>query len=89
MKTADKDTLFHVRRCHICGTVNELENQAVRQCRCCGKHLAPFYYYDESESKGIEANGLCFSVIKKYDPETQVETFKPLIGLSTYWDETR
>ena len=89
MKARTIETSFHVRRCHVCGAVNELENQSIRQCRNCGKHLAPFYYYDESEIKGIEANGLCFSVIKAYDPATQIETFKPLIGLSTYWDDTR
>lgn len=85
MKARTEEQISHVRRCHVCGTVNESENQAIRSCKGCGKHLAPFYYFDESELKGLDVGGLHFSVMKNFDPEVHVETFKPLWGFSTYW----
>lgn len=85
MKARTEDTVTHVRRCHVCGTVNESVNQAVHKCTTCGKHLAPFYYFDESQLLGLDVGDLHFSVMKVHDPQVQVETFKPLWGFSTYW----
>lgn len=85
MKARTNEPTYHVRRCHVCGTVNESENQAIHRCSDCGKSLAPFYYFNESGLQGLDANGLHLSVMKEYDPQTQVETFKPLWGFSTYW----
>lgn len=79
-----ENSITHIRRCHVCGTVNESTNQAIHQCSDCGKHLAPFYYFDESQMQGLADNGLHLSQLKEVD-RTQVETFKPLWGFSTYW----
>lgn len=84
MPARTENTVVHVRRCHVCGTVNESENQAIKRCSKCGKPLAPFYYFDESVLEGLQDDGLHFSTMKLYDPE-QIETFKPLWGFSTYW----
>jgi predicted nucleic acid-binding Zn-ribbon protein len=84
MSAKTEISILHIRRCHVCGTVNESENQAIRQCTDCGKHLAPFYYFDESQLMGLAENGYHLSQVKDRDP-TQVETFKPLWGFSTYW----
>lgn len=72
---------IHVRRCHVCGTVNELINSAVIRCSCCQKALAPFYYFEESELEGIGDNKLEMSLWK------QKGAYHPIWGLSTYWEE--
>ncbi len=79
-----ENSIVHIRRCHVCGTVNESENQAIYKCSDCGKHLAPFYYFNESQLTGLSENGFHYSQMKDYDRD-QVETFKPLWGFSTYW----
>lgn len=71
----------HVRRCHVCGTVNEVEGAAVHRCSDCGKHLAPFYFFEESRLEGVRDD----------QPEMSLwassEGYRPLYGFSTYWQE--
>ncbi len=74
-------TVSHVRRCHVCGTVNETEGASIHKCAHCGKHLAPFYYFDESQLEGISAEGEFLSTIK------HSKEYFPLWGLSTYWSD--
>jgi ribosomal protein S14 len=69
----------HIRRCHVCGTVNESEGSAIHKCSDCGKHLAPFYYFDESKMDGIGDNVLFQSDLK------QATDYNPIWGLSHYW----
>ena len=79
-------TVTHIRRCHVCGAVTESVGSAVHQCAHCGKHLAPFYYFDESKLEGLAEQGLYLSTWK----QTQTlnpGTFNPIWGLSTYWQE--
>lgn len=71
----------HIRRCHVCGAVNESENAAIHKCSHCGKHLAPFYYFDESKLEGLEEAAPHLSVWKK------AQNFNPIWGLSTYWED--
>lgn len=73
--------VYHIRRCHVCGAVNELENAALHQCTNCRKHLAPFYYFDESELNGVGDNKLEMSLWNGKG------TYHPIWGLSTYWDD--
>jgi hypothetical protein len=73
--------IYHIRRCHVCGTVNELENAAIQKCSHCRKHLAPFYYFDESELKGVKDNQLEMSLWNHQG------SYHPLWGLSTYWED--
>ena len=74
----------HFRLCHVCGEVNAAENQLVEKCQCCGKPLAPFYYFDESRAMGL-----------KTEAESQAEyrssalphrEYPPIWGLTAYWD---
>ena len=73
--------VYHIRRCHVCGTVNELKNAAIHQCTHCEKHLAPFYYFDESGLQGISDNGIEMSLWKL------ASTYHPIWGLSMYWED--
>lgn len=80
------DVVFHIRRCHVCGGVTEQAEAAIHKCGHCGKHLAPFYYFDESKLEGIRELGPYLSVWKRN--EHPPGTFNPIWGLSTYWQET-
>lgn len=71
--------VFHIRRCHVCGTVTEVQGEAVRSCSHCGKHLAQFYFFDESQLDGLGDNQLYWSV------QSEAIGYRPLWGFSTYW----
>lgn len=73
--------IIHIRRCHVCGTVNEMENAAIHKCEHCRKPLAPFYYFNESELRGISDNKPEMSLWNHQG------AYHPIWGLSTYWDE--
>lgn len=73
----------HLRRCHICGTVNEIETHRHEtldhSCSGCGKHLAPFYFFEESVHDGVGDNSLLMSLRK------ESIGYQPLWGLTAYW----
>ena len=79
-------SVIHIRRCHVCGEVNESEGAAVHKCGHCGKHLAPFYYFDESKLEGLKEMGPYYSTWKQ-SLFAKDGTFNPIWGLSTYWQE--
>jgi|GEM_PF-1009271 len=79
--------VIHIRRCHVCGVTNESKGSAIHKCEHCGKHLAPFYYFDESKLEGLEIQGLFLSVWKQVT-WMNPGTFHPIWGLSTYWQES-
>lgn len=76
---------FHIRRCHVCGSVTESQEAAIHCCSHCGKHLAPFYYFDESKLEGLQEVGPYLSVWK--NTSMPPGTYQPIWGLSTYWQE--
>lgn len=78
-KDTEGRTVTHIRRCHVCGTVNESEGSAVQKCSDCGKHLAPFYYFEESQLEGLGDQQLWWSQFK------DTQDCRPIYGFSTYW----
>jgi hypothetical protein len=80
-----ENSVLHIRRCHVCGGVTEQEDAAIHKCKHCGKHLAPFYYFDESKLEGLGEMGPYLSVWK--EAELDPGTFNPIWGLSTYWQD--
>ena len=68
----------HVRRCHMCGGINEADDGFVDTCEHCGKSLAPFYYFDDRFS--VPPSDL---VIRS--PRLDGE-YRPIQGLTAYWD---
>jgi len=72
--------ILHVRRCHVCGTVNESEGVPSVKCSDCGKHLAPFFYFDPKAVREVPENKPFFSVLN------QSPTFHPVWGIAVYWD---
>ena len=80
-KEGPENTVTHIRRCHVCGTVNELVGSANIHCHQCGKHLAPFYFFDESSLEGLSESGPFLSAVKTSP------IVNPIWGLSTYWSD--
>lgn len=70
----------HFRVCHQCGALNEQEGELVTDCECCGKHLAPFYFFDESRAMGLQDSG--------FDTATTLphKEYPPVFGLTAYWE---
>ena len=78
------DSKVHVRRCHICGEMNEAKGALVDKCPHCGKHLAPFYYYNEL---------LAMQLMSREEADREYKSsvlplrdYPPLKGLVVYWD---
>ena len=77
----------HFRLCHVCGTANSLEGDLVTECECCGKHLAPFYFFDESRAMGL-ANSSLYSSEAGGSSESVLphKEYPPIRGLTAYWE---
>lgn len=74
----------HVRRCHVCGSVNECEKSLVQKCDGCGKTLAPFYYFDESLAMGLKTEAQYQSEYKS--SALPHREYPPIWGLTVYWE---
>ena len=84
MATATKT---HFRLCHICGTANSMEGGLVTYCESCGKHLAPFYFFDESKAMGLRETGV-YSDDRGSASGTCLphKEYPPVWGLTAYWE---
>lgn len=73
----------HYRVCHMCGEVNHQEHGLVGNCSSCGKHLAPFYYFDESRAMGLTDP----NAEKPYRSSALPhQEYPPIWGLTVYWE---
>lgn len=82
--TQDTDLLprcFHMRRCHICDSVN-IHPILVNECLKCGKAMSPFHFYEEG-ALGIVAEALR----PHYYPRIPTE-YGPLMGITICWNES-
>ena len=70
---------IHLRKCHVCGTVNEQSEQPIKKCSQCNKSLAPFFYFDD-ETKVV------LSDMHLRPPLVDGE-FSPIHGLTVYWEQ--
>lgn len=74
----------HVRRCHVCGALMEKEGALVEQCTDCGKHLAPFYYFNERLAMKLVTEAEASRSYKSTAlPRAE---YPPIWGLTAYWD---
>ena len=75
----------HIRRCHVCGECNEAENDLVKECSYCGKHLPTFFYFDEGVAMGLKSLD---DAAKEYKSSAlPLREYPPLTGISVYWDK--
>lgn len=65
----------HYRRCHVCDSLNESEDE-VHKCNHCGKVMAPFFYFNESQID---------ECIEGADPNSTSGEYQPIYGLSALW----
>jgi hypothetical protein len=52
----------------------------VTACQNCGKHLASFYFFDESRAMGLEARQ------EESEPVLPHREYPPVLGLTAYWE---
>jgi hypothetical protein len=64
------------RRCHICDSLCEANDQ-IRRCSNCGKNFAPFYYFNDQFTPVIHEGSL-----RAPNLEGQ---WRPIHGLTAYW----
>lgn len=78
----------HFRLCHICGTTNSIEGDLVTACECCGKHLAPFYFFDESRAMGLTDSSFYSGELGMKSTESVLphKEYPPVWGLTAYWE---
>lgn len=76
---------IHYRACHVCGQVNESTDTLVCQCTSCGKHLAPFYYFDESRAMGL-APMTRTAYEERMRSTLPHREYPPVYGLTAYWE---
>ncbi|MFN8791546.1 MAG: hypothetical protein ACK5Y2_08855 [Bdellovibrionales bacterium] len=75
---------LHLRRCHLCGHVNEASGNLVQGCTSCGKALPPFYYFDESRAAGLKTEEEAAQDYKS--SALPWREYPPILGLTAYWE---
>ncbi len=75
----------HYRRCHRCLYVTSCEGALVQECASCGKHLAPFQFFDESKAMGLQSSFYSKSSGSKKTTLPH-EEYPPVRGLTVYWE---
>ncbi len=83
---------IHIRRCHVCSTVNEQVKDPVTKCNGCGKHLVPFMFFDERSEfdPNIQALNLNMNIDEVRPKsgslyEHMKSQYPPLWGITVYW----
>lgn len=73
----------YLRRCHVCGATIERESHEIGACAHCGKHIAPFYYFDERQIIGF-GDG-----VEQWfrDGDSEDHSYRPLAGFGLFWEE--
>ncbi len=72
------DSLF-IRRCHVCGDMNE-SNEDIVKCESCRKSLLPFYYFDKRKLAEFSDNKE-----RPLDHPDKESGYGPIRGLTVYW----
>lgn len=79
------DKAIHIRRCHVCGHTEEVENELVSHCSSCGKILVPFLFFNEKAALGLD------KIDSRHRPKSndwrqRLKTqYPPLWGITVYW----
>jgi hypothetical protein len=76
-QSEESSARLHYRRCHICNHVSEVAGQKVSQCGECGKPMAPFFFFDESEALAPSDIGA--------RPEPKLGDRAPIWGFTAFW----
>lgn len=88
---ADQDSTFnevvYIRRCHVCGCINESSKSSMSSCHHCGKHLVPFLFCPDVGSDLVKAAFGASSKETKAERHSSVlrSEYPPIYGISLYW----
>lgn len=88
----DNKSKIHIRRCHICSTVNEQLGSPVKKCDGCGKFLAPFMFFDERNELdpvlkiSVDNMNIDDARLKSGSLYEHLKSqYPPLWGITVYW----
>ncbi len=87
------EKILHIRRCHICGHLNESDSAHVEQCSSCGKHLVSFLFCKDpgveeltSDFRTSVDSSTDVSMDKIVSPQSTLRSeYPPIYGISLYW----
>lgn len=68
------------RRCHVCGSTTQSQTDKVDVCKPCGKHFAPFFYFDERFIP-VASEATVRPLNISHDK------YNPIQGLTAYWNK--
>ena len=81
-KIKAKKNRLHIRRCHVCGAVNESKGHVVERCTTCQKALMPFLFCESTyEEQALE---LSKDIYAQEGSQLKV-IYPPLVGIALYW----
>jgi hypothetical protein len=78
----DSEVLTHIRRCHVCDTVNECPGGEVDRCQSCHKFLAPFFFCESTYSTEITELSKAIFTNKNKGLKS---IYPPLMGIALHW----
>ncbi len=86
-KSLDREPVSRrLRRCHVCGHIEDVIASQVKSCGSCGKVFAPFFYSSQ------DVTGL---VVDESAPgrestsTSHLSTYRPLVGFTLLWETDR
>ena len=81
-KSKSNKKRLHIRRCHVCGSVNECKGHLVERCQACNKALMPFLFCESTyEEQAIEMSKIVYS-----EEKSDIKViYPPLVGIALYW----
>ena len=68
-----------VRRCHVCGELNESPHD-ITKCLSCQKSLLPFYYFDKRKISEMSDNQ-----VRPPEDRDHETGYGPIRGLTAFW----
>lgn len=77
--------VLYIRRCHVCGCVNESDKNLMSHCHHCGKYLVPFLFCSDVGSEMVQRESL---PERPEDIKTSSflrKDYPPICGISLYW----
>lgn len=77
--------VVYIRRCHVCGGINESHMNSIKNCSQCGKNLVPFLFCSDVGAELVKTESF-FKDLKESSRSTLLRSdYPPICGISLYW----